>query len=312
MTSIEWTTETLNPVTGCAKVSPGCDNCYAEGIANRWGGPGTFDTVVLHPERLAKPLRWRKPRKVFVNSMSDLFHQDVPDDLIARLWIVMALTPQHTYQILTKRPARTRSLLTSPKWVGLLRTALCAMLDEVDSPMPPDRVDAVGGWIGRPEWTDEILPPLPNVWLGTSVEDQHWADIRIPVLLGAPAVVRFISAEPLLGPVDLTDYLWVADEDACGDPDCCPTESSRTSRGDLHWIICGGESGPKARPMDVEWVRSIVRQGQEAAVPVFVKQLGTRWAREYGGPSKGGDPSLWPADLRVREYPQEVRSDGTD
>lgn len=271
MTKIEWTQRTWNPVTGCTKVSPGCDHCYAEGIARRFAGtpafPNGFD-VTLHPERIEAPLRWRKPAKVFVNSMSDLFHDDVPDHFIESVFEVMALTPQHTYQVLTKRPGRMRSLLN--RWTAEgARNVLV-------SPAPP-----VAG-IGAP-W------PLTNVWLGVSVEDQKWADVRIPILLDTPAAVRFLSCEPLLGPVDLKPWM-----------EFYETNLSMVIPG-LHWVIVGGESGPGARRMELDWAGYLVGQCQRTMTPVFVKQLGSAH-----GPHKGGDISTWPAELQVREYPEPV------
>ena len=219
---IEWCEATWNPVTGCTKVSPGCDHCYAETFAERWRGtPGHhfengFD-VTLRPERLEQPFHWKRPRRVFVNSMSDLFHESVPDDYIARVFVVMAECRQHTFQVLTKRHGRMRSFLNR-----------------------------------------FIFRPPSNIWLGVSVEDQHWADIRIPALIETPAAVRFLSCEPLLGPVDLK----LADE----------------RDGYLNWVIAGGESGPGARPMHPEWVRSLRDQCRTAAVPFFFKQWGAhRW-----------------------------------
>lgn len=176
-TKIQWTDETWNPVTGCTKVSQGCKHCYAERVFPRaYAKTGRcFTDVRTHPERLDQPLRWKKPRRVFVNSMSDLFHEDVPDEFIDKVWEIMANAPDHTFQILTKRPARMLA------WTG--------------------GVDA-GKW---PMW---LLPwPLPNVWLGVSVEDQATADERIPPLLRTAAAVRFISLEPCLGPVDLSKWL---------------------------------------------------------------------------------------------------------
>ncbi len=192
--TIEWTDATWNPVTGCTKVSPGCDHCYAETFAERWRGtPGHhfehgFD-VQLRPEKLDLPLRWKKPRKVFVNSMADLFHDDVPDEYIARIFAVMAATPEHTYQILTKRHARMRSMLNrgEPGTAGFFDDVETAMADYTHA--------------------DPVSWPLPNVWLGVSVEDQQWANIRIPALLDTPAAVRWISAEPLLGPIDLNQWI---------------------------------------------------------------------------------------------------------
>ena len=209
---IEWTDATWNVVTGCTKVSPGCDNCYAETFAERWRGKAGhhfengFD-ITLRPERLTIPMRWRKPRRVFVNSMSDLFHKDIPDEYIARVFAVMALTPQHTYQILTKRHGRMRSVIGGPCPCGHqpgehLRSAMAWAVSEAN----PDRIP------GLPDDAEhrvyhETPWPLPNVWLGVSVEDQQRAQLRIPALVETPAAVRFLSCEPLLGPVDLTEWM---------------------------------------------------------------------------------------------------------
>jgi protein gp37 len=230
---IEWTDATWNPVTGCTKVSPGCDNCYAETFAERWRGtPGHpyeagFD-LTLRPERMDQPLRWTKPRRVFVNSMSDLFHDDIPDDFIASVFAVMALTPRHTYQLLTKRHARMRSLLSNPDFKAAVALAALSFDDAILS----------GPW------------PLPNLWLGVSVEDQKWADIRIDALRETPAAVRMLSLEPLLGPLDSLDLTGIG------------------------WVIVGGESGPGARPMHPDWVRSLRDQCTSAGVPFFFKQWG--------------------------------------
>lgn len=279
---IEWTEASWNPVSGCTKVSAGCDHCYAETFAERWRGvPGHhfengFD-VTLRPERLDQPLHWLKPRKIFVNSMSDLFHDDVPDGFIGSVWDVMARTPRHTYQILTKRHGRMRSLLN--RWANDGR-----MWRRYD-----------GLWCGPVEW------PLPNVWLGVSVEDQKWADIRVPALLDTPAAVRFVSAEPLLGPVDLT---WLGGMDAL-QQDWCGSAAGGTGAPHplLSWVIAGGESGPGARPCDLAWLRSLSRQCAEAEVPFFCKQLGTILGRQLGAGRKGGDWEAWPEDLKIRQFP---------
>lgn len=221
---IEWTEATWNPVTGCTKVSPGCDNCYAEKIVERFHGKGSFAIVKRSDEKLFLPFSWRRPRRVFVNSMSDLFHADVPDSFIAHVWSVMARTPQHTYQVLTKRHARMRSLLSKPSFR--------------DNTLSLAKTDT---------W------PLPNVWLGVSVENQHWAEIRIPELQRTPAAVRWLSCEPLLGPVDLTPCAEFPDVD---------------------WVVAGGESGPGARPMHPEWARAIRDACVVAGVPFFFKQWG--------------------------------------
>lgn len=261
-TRIQWTETTWNPVTGCDRVSPGCDNCYALTMARRLkamgsakyqtdGDPRTSGPgfgVATHPDVLYQPMmRWKKPRRVFVNSMSDLFHTDVPDEFIARVFAVMAATP-HTYQVLTKRHARMRALLRSEQF---------------------QQFDLI-----QQDW------PLPNVHLGVSVEDQQWANIRVPALVDTPATVRWISAEPLLGPLDLRPWL-----------------------PQLDWVVVGGESGRSARPMDLDWVRRIVSDCQAAGTAVFVKQLGSRWGTGHG------DITCFPADLQVRQRPGVARPD---
>lgn len=268
-TAIEWTDTTWNPTTGCDQVSPGCDNCYALTLAKRLKGMGSAKYqkdgdpctsgpgfgLTVHPDTLTAPLRWRKPRKVFVNSMSDLFHKDVPDGFIAVVFAVMAMTPQHTYQILTKRHARMRALLSDPDWefqgmVGAARFDL----GDTDTSVPDPELPS-WGW------------PLPNVWLGVSVETQQWADIRIPALLDTPAAVRFLSCEPLLGPVDLNMHLPIAPWD------------DRQPR--IDWVIAGGESGDGFRPVHPEWIRSLRDQCDGRAAFLF-KQWGGRTPKSGG------------------------------
>lgn len=247
--SIEWCDDTWNPVSGCTKVSAGCDNCYAETFAERWRGTSGhyfehgFD-VQLRPDKLTLPLRWRKPRRIFVNSMSDLFHDSVPDEYIAKVFAVMAAAPQHTFQVLTKRHARMRSLLSSKEF----EAAVFLAHDE----------GCFDGYFGYSKL------PLPNVWLGISAENQQWADIRIPELLDTPAAVRWVSAEPLLGPIDL---------DNCGGYQAV-TPKPFPGLTYLKWVVVGGESGPKARPMHPDWARSLRDQCQEAGVPFLFKQWG--------------------------------------
>lgn len=249
---IEWTDETWNPVTGCTKVSQGCKHCYAERTWERLSAnPKTvyfgreFTDVQCHPERLDQPLRWkswRTPRRVFVNSMSDLFHEDVPDEFIRAVFAVMAAAASHTFQMLTKRPVRMQYLLS--KWES-------------------DGLVLRSGFGVR----------LPNVWLGVSVEDQATADYRIPLLMQTPAAVRWISAEPLLGPVDLRRIEhpnYSIHADALGGVDSrAPCDS-----GLLDWVVVGGESGPKARPMHPDWVRSLRDQCEATGVPFLFKQWG--------------------------------------
>ncbi len=241
-TAIEWADSTWNPVTGCTKVSPGCDNCYAETFSERFRGTpghyfeGGFD-IQFRPDKLDQPLRWKKPRRIFVNSMSDLFHNDIPDEYIAKVWAVMGLARHHTFQVLTKRHGRMQALLSSPSFPELI--AKC-----------------------NPIWPEgfSLALPLPNVWLGVSTEDQKWADIRVPALLDTPAAVRFISAEPLLGPIDLRDHL--------------PHFTDLGSPPSLDWVIVGGESGHNARPMHPAWATSLRDQCATAEVPFLFKQWG--------------------------------------
>jgi protein gp37 len=255
-TKIEWTDATWNPVTGCTKVSAGCDHCYAETIATRFAGskayPHGFD-VTLRPERLAIPLKWQRPRRIFVNSMSDLFHSSVPDDYIAMVFAVMAATPRHTYQILTKRHGRLRALLSSERFAIWAYAATSEYSDLSCTPLP--------AW------------PLPNVWIGVSVEDQATANLRIPALLETPAAVRFLSCEPLLRPLDLRSHF----AGHCPEHDfpggfCIQRDHPGVSH--LHWVIAGGESGHGARPMHPNWARSLRDQCQAASVPFLFKQWG--------------------------------------
>ncbi len=295
-TGIEWADATWNPVTGCTKVSPGCDNCYAETFAERWRGTTGhyfehgFD-VTLRPDKLDQPLRWTRPRRIFVNSMSDLFHDSVPDEYIACVFTVMAKAPQHTFQLLTKRHARMRSLLSSEEFQFRCFAAALAR-----------------GWDpnGTP-W------PLPNAWLGVSAEDQHWAGIRIPALLDTPAAVRFVSAEPLIGPIDLMGRPVFGCEEA-GPALSHHGFSIRTDYGagtehdcehqaGIDWVIAGGESGPGARTCDLAWLRWLRDECAANGVPFFAKQLGSVLGRELGAGPKGGDWDTWPEDLRVREFP---------
>lgn len=271
-TGIEWTDETWNPTTGCDRVSPGCDNCYALTMAKRLKAMGSADYqtdgnpatsgpgfgIATHAHRLDQPLRWKKPRKVFVNSMSDLFHVGVPVEHLAQVFAVMSKAPQHTFQILTKRHARMRSIV-SANWFKVL----------VD--------DYRGAAAGDFTW------PLPNVWLGVSVEDQKWANIRIPELLMTPAAVRFLSMEPLLGPVDLTAIEWTKGGgthlDVVNGKHGMPGVWQAKAK-QVDWVIVGGESGHGARPMHPDWARGLRDQCEQASVPLLFKQWG-EWTPTY-------------------------------
>ena len=271
---IEWTDATWSPVTGCAPISEGCQNCYARRMANRLRGRCGYPKenpfkVTLHPERLDEPLKWRKPRKVFVCSMSDLFHPDVPFHYISNIFDIMCSwrwpnkeaerigdeslleDPGHTYMVLTKRPERVQDWLQwlFEYWPG-------------DSPVNVNL--SAEGHFGR------------HIWFGVTAENQQRADERIPILLQIPAAVRFVSVEPMLGPVDLSYYLPRKPIKDCSD-EMLPYYNAHG----FNWVVCGGETGPGARPMHPDWVRSLVLQCKNAGVPFFFKQWG-----EYCSPSQ--------------------------
>ena len=326
MSKIEWTDRTWNCVVGCSLVSAGCTNCYAMGVAHRGmsaehrgltvlrdhgKGPRWTGEVRFLPERLAEPLSWRKPRRVFVNSMSDLFHEALTFHQIAAVFGVMAAAQRHTFQVLTKRPERAREFFAWAKRYGdgydLVRTIdsseLLACAWEAcsgdawgDDVEPPDLLDAIPG----PEVFGRAWP-LPNVWLGVSVEDQATADERIPALLTLPAAVRWVSYEPALGPVDFGAWLG-AHHDACDCDRCFGVSQNR-----INWIVVGGESGPKARLFDIAWARSTVEACEAAGTKCFFKQAGSNPTHD-GAPvrlrdRKGGDLAELPTDLHVREWP---------
>lgn len=206
----------------------------------RWTGE-----VRLLPDRLHEPLHWREPRKIFVCDMSDLFHESVPDEFIDRVFAVMAIAQKHTFQILTKRPERMREYLNYHSRDVRVSLAVYRISPYVDHNVPGDIVQVI---------EDRMQKALPNVWIGVSVENQHFADERIPALLATPAAVRFISAEPLLGDVNIGIWRW--------------------RKPGLDWVIAGGESGPHVRPMHPDWARSLRDQCQAAGVPFFFKQWG--------------------------------------
>ena len=324
-TAIEWTDFSARPIKyrdadgraawGCIKASAGCQNCYAEAISRRYRGPGAGFTAKrmegLTPyvdkaelKAMLSPRRLPAGSKVFVGDMTDIFGPWVPFDMLDRLFAVFALRPDVVFQVLTKRPERMREYLTQRDTVG----AIAITIREV----APDGGLAAMQAMGTHVMRDVVQRrwPLPNVWLGTSVEDQAAADRRIPELLACPAAVRFVSAEPLLGPVDLTTIRHGNDNDL-------PVLGTQWGPD---WVIVGGESGPGARPCDIGWIRSIVEQCKAAGVACFVKQLGSSpyfpadcdCEGEHGNhrtagrlkDRKGGDMSEWAEDLRVREMPR--------
>ncbi|MBA3019622.1 DUF5131 family protein [Propionicimonas sp.] len=329
-TSIEWVRGTdgkpgssWNPVTGCTKVSAACDHCYAEGLALRFGAPAWpngFD-VTLRPHLLLQPLRWRRPRRIFVASTGDLFHDQVSDSYVAKVFAVMALAKTHTFMILTKRPARMRSLLRSLSFHDQVEEMVDHVLIEGHAAgvVPRHQVEE-----HQRRWWRQAAFPLPNVWLGTTVEDQRWADIRIPLLLDTPAALRFLSMEPLLGQVNLEFVDWsplgappleATFSPLTGEwwPQEGPAEIAAAAAGEmpalprLDWVIAGGESGPRARAMDPAWVRSLRDQCAAAGVPFMFKQAGRVLADQWSATAAGSDPAQWPEDLRVREVPEGAR-----
>lgn len=231
-TRIEWSEMTWNPATGCSKVSPGCAHCYAETFAERWRGvPGHhyeqgFD-LRLWPERLEQPLRWRRPRRIFVNSMSDLVHEDIPDSYIEQIFDVMGRAHWHTFQVLTKRDDRLAELAPALDW-------------------------------------------HPNVWMGVTIENRRFVN-RTDALRTVPAAVRFISAEPLLGPLEGLDFT------------------------DIHWLIAGGESGHRSRRLDLDWVRDLRDRCAEAGTAFFFKQVGGRTPKAGGRELDGRTWDEYPA-----------------
>jgi protein gp37 len=288
-TGIEWTEATWNVVTGCTKVSEGCRHCYIDRtppfrMAGRkfdGDGIGATTDVQLHPDRLLMWVTKTRPRRIFVNSLSDLFHAKVPDWFIARTFAAMALAPQHTFQLLTKRPARMRSLLASNTFVNDVKLAMWGLAGENKAAHKARQALIANTEIGQPWW------PLPNLWVGTSVEDQKAADLRIPLLLKTPAAVRFLSCEPLLGPVSFRWAKWV------------PLINGHEYDGlkGIDWVIVGGESGPKARPMHPDWARTIRDQCVAAGVAFHFKQWG-EWQDGSAAPGQRGEDHIIVIDGR--------------
>lgn len=333
-TKIQWTDASWPVINGCRRVSPGCGGptgvggCYAERLISTrlrhmpkysglaiYGANGprwTGESRLWEPD-LVKPLRWTRPRKIFVADMGDLFFEEVTDEEIAVVFGIMAACPQHTFQVLTKRAERMREWF---QWAGRLNTP---ELEDIVASRLKERPGSFR--IDRLRW------PLPNVWLGVSVEDQKYADARIPSLLATPAAVRFVSYEPALGPVDFRAFFA---------PDYASSEGGQYAFDGIDQVIVGGESGNGARPFEVAWARSTVQQCKAAGVAAFVKQLGANpigclgyndhpkdaaacqideGAEGHACPdmkcqgfkladSKGGDMAEWPPDLRVREFPR--------
>jgi protein gp37 len=356
-TKIEWTTETWNPLAGCSKVSDGCKNCYAikdavrlagnnnPKIASKYNGTTkngnnwTGQINFASEEVLTQPIRWTRPRMIFVNSMSDLFHENVSDEWIDKIFAVMALSPQHTFQILTKRADRMRDYFVK----HFTRHLIGVEANKITKRGHP--LTEKGFGMKCDFDVCNMVFPLPNVHLGVSVENQKAADERIPLLLETPAAVRWLSCEPLLGEVDLTslnrevgkiiphthsiDCLrganWIYN-------DIHKTKDYYNRGNRISWVVVGGESGNGARPCNIDWIRSIVKQCKASSVPVFVKQLGSvpmmleaDWRKMspyyllnannhlkvpadcvpiYQANKKGADVSEFPEDLQIRQFPK--------
>lgn len=237
---IEWCDETYNPITGCSKISEGCQNCYAERMAKRFAGRFGYPKdkpfgVTFHKDKVEEPLKWKKPKRIFVCSMSDFFNIEVEFAWQLKIFRIIRLSPRHTFMFLTKRPNNMRDIISRIY----------------------KRMDCKGC--------------LPNVWLGVTAENQQTADERIPILLQIPAAKRFVSVEPMLGAVDLQGYY--LSKGANDYPFPYLEEKHRTKNIDLlDWVICGAETGPKKRPMKTEWARSLRDQCSEAGVPFFFKK----------------------------------------
>ncbi|HKQ06623.1 MAG TPA: phage Gp37/Gp68 family protein [Blastocatellia bacterium] len=303
---IEWTDATWNPVRGCSRVSEGCRNCYAERVAARFSGigqphdglakmtpsgPRWTGKLRFIPQHLEDPLRWQRPRRIFVNSMSDLFHDEVSNEEIAAIFAVMMATPHHIYQVLTKRPQR---MLEWFQWASSSSEYDPRELCENHG------LDYVAACHLQADMCDKW--PLPNVWIGVSVEDQKTANERIPYLLKTPAAIRFLSCEPLLRRIDL------GQAHPCGYYCEEPTANSEGAHHDhdfwtpgintsIKWVIVGGESGPNARPMHPTWVRSLRDQCETAGVAFFFKQWGEWLPDDQLDERNRRDPMIGETDM---------------
>lgn len=275
-TGIEYLDATWGPIKGCSHKSSGCVNCWAERQAARFNNPGDFfhgltagaqwtGNAQFYEHELYKPIRWKRPRRIGVCFMGDLFHETVHFEWIAKVFAVMAYAKQHTFLVLTKRPQRMAEFLD---WAGSRVCPVLCLFDYIEDDVKIK--------------TENITPwPIPNVWLGVSVEDQLNASMRIPILLRVPAALRYVSAEPLIGRINLRHL----DVDAVGDPEWCQIDALAGRQTDmgrpcpdlsskLDWVICGGESGRCARPMHPKWALDLRDQCKETGVPFYFKQFG--------------------------------------
>lgn len=325
---IQWTDATWPITTGCTEAGPDCLHCYArqhswrlahnpnrkvaqayQNVTTKTSNGRVQWTGTLNclAERLDWPLKWKQPRRIFVANMSDLFHEDVPFSFIDQVFAVIFLCPQHTFQVLTKRPKRMMEYFTPESASRVSRIAHSLVVDGKAGDRRQDFATSVNYF-----W------PLSHVWIGTSVGTQKAAAERIPLLQKVPAAVRFLSCEPLLEQVYLGQYLtspnldWIHawEKELKSDLNGVrylplPSGAGIPVEKNIHWVIVGGESGHNARPCSLDWIHEIVQQCRDAGIAVYIKQLGTAWAKQSGNrmDSKGGNPEVWPADLRVREFP---------
>lgn len=322
-TSIEWTDYSWNPIRArrrnaghtlpagklghyCQKISPGCKNCYAAAM-NLWRGNGIGYTVpefaevelYLDADALLEPLRWKKPRNVFVCSMTDLFADFILEEWIEQIYAVMALADRHTFMVLTKRPARRKRWYEGCEFAdgeGFRDAMVEGQAQHIYAKLHPDEAKSVDEWLS-------VCLPLKNVREGTSICTQKEAEDLLPIVIETPAALRWLSLEPLLETIDLAGSIRML-----------PDMGGVKQLPRIDWIVVGGESGWGARETDISAIRSIVKQCKDASVPVFVKQVG---ARAFFPPSdgtlktflkisdaKGGNPADWPVDLRIREFPE--------
>lgn len=277
-TNIEWTDESWNPITGCTPISEGCAHCYARSMAKRLAGrygypdaPNEFD-VTLHPDKLNQPLHWKKPRMIFICSMGDLFHDDVEYEWIFKIFAVMSLCQQHTFQILTKRPENMK------RWFNHYSVGGFTTREIVKS-----RANKIQGLPHTPAGWQSMPWPLPNVWIGVTTENQETAEERIPWLTRTPAAVHFVSAEPMLEAIDYSNH----------QPFIQKFGGFRAAKGILSgavdWVICGFETGPGAREGNPDHARDLRDQCAAAGVPFFFKRM-----------TKGPIPE----DLQIRQWPK--------
>lgn len=312
-TNISWTDETWNPIVGCSRISLGCRNCYAATAAAsvrlqqffQYQKVKDWDGLVEFVEnQLVKPLSWKKPKRIFVCSMSDLFHENVPDEWIDKVLGIAAMCPQHTFQVLTKRPERALKYFQDRHRARWITHRVTDTIRDESNPLHfKFGIQQVS-----------ISLPLPNVWIGVTCENQAMANKRIPILSEIPAAVRFLSCEPLLEKIDLSEFfgLYEYDEEKFALKVGSRWEFSPD------WVIVGGESGKGARPCHIDWVQSLAQQCKAAKVPVFVKQLGSNaiasspyikdvavvnYPIKLRG-SKGGELAEFPEDLQIRKFPK--------